>query len=457
MGNHEFDFGIPVLTERMKEAKYPFLAANIFKKGTQERPAWAKPSALLDVRGLKVGVIGLTTVETPTVTRPLNVADLDFRPGGPIAAQEADALRARGATVIVLTAHAGPLPPDQEIQHIAEALKGRVDVIVCGHHHTLIGPPPLVVSGIPIVQAGTKLQYFSIVELALDDAGRMRTFAVNDGTFPTPGGPQPIFHDYEGRPAEWRGKKVEPDAGIAAILAGYDAQVWKLRDSRIGSTAVELRKGGPDYFLGNLVADALRSGAGGSLQADFALANSGGLRINALPVGPITFGQLFDLYPFDNEQVVVSLPAPKIRDALEAVLRQAKGPLQVSGLRYTIDWERFGKPGADRRAYPAGAIVTQVVDARTGKPICETSSCSPSACQVVCAPETYTVSVSDFLAEGGDGLAMLKDAPRKRGNVLARDVIVAYVKEHDPISARLVGEGGHRIVVNGSPLRQQAE
>ena len=46
------------------------------------------------------------------------------------------------------------------------------------------------------------------------------------------------------------------------------------------------------------------------------------------------------------------------------VLRQAKGPLQVSGLRYTIDWERFGKPGADRRAYPAGAIVTQVVDAQ---------------------------------------------------------------------------------------------
>src|SRR5205807_453267 len=61
VGNHEFDFGMPALIERMKEAKYPILAANIFKKGTQERPVWARPSALLDVRGLKVGFIGLTT------------------------------------------------------------------------------------------------------------------------------------------------------------------------------------------------------------------------------------------------------------------------------------------------------------------------------------------------------------------------------------------------------------
>ncbi len=130
VGNHEFDFGLPVLLERMKQARYPMLAANVFNKGTRERPGWAVPSALLDVGGLKVGVIGLATVDTPTVTNPLNVADLDFVPGGPVAAQEADALRARGATVVIVTAHAGPFPPAREIQHIAEAVAGRVDAIV---------------------------------------------------------------------------------------------------------------------------------------------------------------------------------------------------------------------------------------------------------------------------------------------------------------------------------------
>src|SRR5690242_16896449 len=327
LGNHEFDFGFPVLLERMKQARYPMLAANVVEKRTGERPAWAKPSVLVDVQGVKVGIIGLTTVDTPTVTNPLNVEHLEFLPGGPVAAREADALRARGATVVLVTAHAGPFPPSLEIQHIAEAVSGKVDAIVSGHHHTTIGPPPLVVAGVPIVQAGTKLQYFSIVELTLDGAGRVIGFAVNDGTFPKPGGPQPILHSYLGRPPVWRGREVRPDAKIAALLGGYDEKVRRLRESRVGTSEVDLRKG-RDGSLGNLVADALRSGAGGGLPADFGLQNSGGLRVAEIPKGPVSFGQIFDLYPFDNLQVVVKVSASAIRDALETVLRAGKLPLQ---------------------------------------------------------------------------------------------------------------------------------
>jgi len=455
VGNHEFDFGLPVLLERMQQARYPMLAANVFEKGTHDRPAWAKPSALLDVRGIKVGVIGLSTVETPTVTNPLNVAGLEFAPGGPVAAREADALRARGATVVIVTAHAGPFPPAGEIQRIAESVAGKVDAIVSGHHHTIIGPPPLVVAGIPIVQAGTKLQYFSVIELILDEGGRVSGFAVNEGTFPRPGGPQPIFHTVQGRPPEWRGKKVEPDPKVAALLSEYDGQVRRLRESRIGSSQVDLRKG-RDGSLGNLVADALRSGAGGGLRAEFALQNSGGLRVPEVPAGPITFGQIFDLYPFDNLQVVVQVPAEAIRDALETVLRAGKLPLQVSGLRYTIDWDRFVQLGADRRAWPAGALVTEVTD-DAGKALCRTRSCSPSACDASCAQGSHAVSVSDFLANGGDGLSMLKDAPRQMGSVLTRDIVMSYVKLHDPITADLVDSGRPRVRVNGTPLRAQAE
>ena len=455
IGNHEFDFGLPVLLERMRQARYPLLAANVLEKRTGQRPPWATPSVLLDVQGVKVGVIGLVTVDTPTVTNPVIVKDLEFVPGGPIAAREADALRARGATVVLVVAHAGPFPPAREIQGIAEAVSGKVDAIVSGHHHTTIGPPPLVVAGIPIVQAGTKLQYFSTIELSLDGAGRATAFSVNEGTFPKPGGPQPIFHSYRGRPAEWRGKKIEPDAKIAALLAGYDEQVRRLRESRIGSSEVDLRKG-REGSLGNLVADALRSGAGGALRAEFALQNSGGLRVAEVPAGPITFGQIFDLYPFDNLQVVVRVTAPAIRDALETVLRLGKLPLQVSGLRYTIDWERFAALGADRGAWPAGALVTQVTD-DAGKTLCETRSCSPAACEASCAQGSYEVSVSDFLANGGDGLSMLKDAPRQVGSVLTRDIVMSYVKMHDPITPALVDSGRPRIRMNGTPLRAQVE
>jgi hypothetical protein len=175
-----------------------------------------------------------------------------------------------------------------------------------------------------------------------------------------------------------------------------------------------------------------------------------------VPKGPITFGQIFDLYPFDNQQIVVSVPASAIRDALETVLRAGKLPLQVSGLRYTIDWDRFESLGRDRRSWPAGALVTQMVDER-GAALCETKSCSAARCEAECAPGTHTLSVSDFLANGGDGLVMLKDAPRTPGSVLTRDIVMAYVKLHDPITSDLVGDGRPRITVKGTPLRAHAE
>jgi len=448
VGNHEFDFGMPVLKERIAQAKYPILAANIFLKGTQKRPDWARPSVIVEQGGIKIGIIGLATKETATVTNPVNVADLDFLEGGPIAAQEADALRAQGATVVLITAHAGPYPPDSEIQKVADAVKGKVDAIVSGHHHTAIGPPPLIVGNIPIVQSGAKLQNFSTIELTLDATNHVKQFLVNDGATPKPGGPQAILHTYNGAPAQFRGHPIQSDEKVATILRDYDVQVRKLRDLRIGETAVELRKGGKDDLLANLVADAMRSGSGGGLKAQFAFQNSGGLRITEIPAGPITFGQIFDLIPFDNQQVMVTLPANQVRNALEGVLHAGKGPLRVSGLRYTIDWDKF--QAKDLKDAPPGAIVTQVIDDNTGSVLCETRSCSQAECQSVCAQGTYTVAVTDFLANGGDGLYMMKEAPRQIASVLARDIVVAYVKEHQPLTEQLLGS-----ISSGKPARWQ--
>jgi 5'-nucleotidase len=454
LGNHEFDFGVPVLKERIAQAHYPVLAANVFLKGTRKRPEWLRPSALLDVGGVRVGIIGLATVATPITTNPVNVADLDFVDGGPIAAEEADALRARGATVVVISAHAGPMPPDQEIQHVAEAVQGKVDAIVSGHHHVAIGPPPLFVGKIPIVQSGARLQSFSLIELALDEKNQVRSAAVNEGTLPRSGGPQAILHDWEGEPARWRGRRVEPDARIAAILSPYDAQVKAMREKRIGQALVALHKGGDD-LLANLVADALRSGAGGGLKAQYALANAGGLRVDEIPAGPITFGQIFDLYPFDNEQIVVSLTSREVRDALEAVLRAGKAPMRVSGLRYAIDWDRFGAGDRPRHA-PAGAIVVRLADAATGEVLCETKNCTDQGCEARCAPGRHAVALTDFLVNGGDGLRLPGDAPRRTTKALVRDMIVGYVKDHQPLAAQTLSDGARRWTQVGSSQRGHA-
>ncbi|HXN82293.1 MAG TPA: bifunctional UDP-sugar hydrolase/5'-nucleotidase [Myxococcales bacterium] len=463
VGNHEFDFGIPVLEQRIREAHYPILLANAFNKGTRTRPKWAHPTALVEVDGVKVGIIGLATVETPLVTNPLFVQDLEFAPGGPIAAQLADELHAQGATVVLVTAHAGPLsstPPrpdsqsDQEAQRIAEACRGRIDGIVSGHNHTAVGPPPLTVAGIPIVQAGSRLTRFSVIDLDLDATGHATAKHVNEGTEPQDGGPQLLAHTKkDGSPATWRGRPVTADATIAELVHGYDQQVAQRRETRLGSTEVALQKGGPDDLLGNFAADALRSGAGGGLKAPYAFQNPGGLRIVEIPAGPISFGQIFDLSPFDNEEVIVTLKASDIRDALESILRAGKGPLKVSGLTYTIDWTRHD-PKRKLSSEPAGSIVTEVVDLASGRPLCRTESCTQTKCQSTCAGGEYPVAVTDFLANGGDGMELLKDKPRQVSKVLARDILIAFLREHDPITAALLGS----VKAGGAQrIRQQGE
>jgi len=58
LGNHEFDFGIPVLKERIAQARYPILAANVFLKGTRQRPDWLRPSTIVDAGGIAWGSSG---------------------------------------------------------------------------------------------------------------------------------------------------------------------------------------------------------------------------------------------------------------------------------------------------------------------------------------------------------------------------------------------------------------
>src|SRR5207237_1098453 len=122
VGNHEFDYGpvgpdavartpaqdeLGALKKNAANAKYALLSANMTEKATGRVPSWAKPSMMITAGGVKVGIIGLSTPDTPNVTNPQNVVDLNF--GDPVAATVAQAteLRAHGADAIIVIAHMG--------------------------------------------------------------------------------------------------------------------------------------------------------------------------------------------------------------------------------------------------------------------------------------------------------------------------------------------------------------
>ena len=123
IGNHEFDFG-PVgpntvprgpednptgnIEQRAMQARFPFLAANIVSRANVPwTPRNIQPSTLLTIAGVRVGLLGVTTFGTPQSTDPRNLVALQVLPLRDVVEREATRLRAAGATVIVVLAHAG--------------------------------------------------------------------------------------------------------------------------------------------------------------------------------------------------------------------------------------------------------------------------------------------------------------------------------------------------------------
>ena len=110
VGNHEFDGGWADLRDRViaggSNAKFPYLGANVYKKGTTE-PVLPEYT-VLDMNGVKVAVIGTVTQEVPSLVTPAGIADLEF--GDPVDAINRVAAKIKAeklADVIIVENHDG--------------------------------------------------------------------------------------------------------------------------------------------------------------------------------------------------------------------------------------------------------------------------------------------------------------------------------------------------------------
>jgi 5'-nucleotidase len=139
------------LKARAAEATFPFLAANLIDRATGRPVAWTnvRPSVIVKAKGTNVGIVGILTAAALTATGAANVTGLTMAPLAERVIAEARALRAQGATIVLVASHAGGRctrfdnPKDlsscdnaSEIFTVARALPaGLVDVILAGHVH----------------------------------------------------------------------------------------------------------------------------------------------------------------------------------------------------------------------------------------------------------------------------------------------------------------------------------
>ncbi len=132
-------------------------------------------------------------------------------------------------------------------------------------------------------------------------------------------------------PATYEGKVVIPDPQVVAIASRAAARAAELKLEKLGVTLADRfeRTPGPEAPLPNLIMDALYE----SLDTDVVLMNvSGGLRTD-LPAGDLTYGRIFEMFPFDNRIVTLDLSGAELRKILAEQAHRTSRRAAISGVR----------------------------------------------------------------------------------------------------------------------------
>ncbi|HOC53082.1 MAG TPA: 5'-nucleotidase C-terminal domain-containing protein [Caldisericia bacterium] len=392
-GNHEFDWGKVVTKERINEAQFTYLCANIIDTSTGNTFA-PKAYDTKEYSTLKLGFYGLDTDELPILVNPTGIEGLKILDPTDTSKDMVSTLKKEGTDFIISISHLGY---DKD-KLLAGSVEG-IDLIIGGHSHTVLNKVDLV-NNIYIVQTGEKGLNLGKIYLQFE----------NDYS-----GSKLVNFRYTLIPIT---DTIKEDSTIKAIITPYEEKLKKEMDVVIGETLVDLdgERGNvrtKETNLGNLVADFMKELA----NSDIAITNGGGIRAS-IKKGLVKIGDAYNVLPFDNLIVKIEVTGKDIVEAIENGVSQvetAQGRFpQISGLVVKVN---KNKP-------PMSRVVEVLFN---GEPIE--------------LDKIYTVATNDFMASGGDGYTSFKNAKSSvwaTGNWM-RDDFVEYIKKHSPLNPQVEG------------------
>ena len=381
-GNHEFDFGPEVFAQRMKESKFTWLATNTV--GPDGKPfGGATATMTRKVGELTVGLFSVLTPETEHLSSP--GPNVEIAPAIDTAKSAVASLKDDGADFIIALTHLDIA----EDRAVARAVKG-VDVILGGHDHD---PISFYESGTLILKAGYDAHYLLVADIAITKKKTRRGLQVSMV-------PQWRFLSTAG---------VAPHGAVAQRVAKHEAALDEELNVTVGETSVELdsRRSSvrtQETNIGNLIADAMRDALG----ADIGFTNGGGIRGDRTydPGTKLTRKDVLTELPFGNVTVMLELTGADLRAALENGVARVEDKAgrfpQVSGMTFTYD----------PKAIKGSRVVSITVG---GRPLDD--------------GKRYSVATNDYIANGGDGYAALKQA-KTLIDASAGTLMATQVMEH---------------------------
>ncbi len=419
LGNHEFDQGSKELLRQQhggcdsprpskacqiatsfEGAGFSYLATNVIDQASGKNlvPGWR----IVDVKGVKVGLIGAVLRDVPSVAVASAIKGLSFLDEADSINKVLPAMRAQGAQVFVVLIHEGGHtgePFDKvncdglegPIVGIVKKLDPAIRLVLTGHSHKGY---LCKVDGRVVTQADAMGHLLSRIKMTVDPvSGKVEDIQVRNVVM-APGAfaPDPQLAAY------LQDVRARSQAALAKPVAHIKSAVAR-KENDDGESA-----------LGGMIADAALA-ATRSQGAQVGFMNPGGIRkdLEVGEGGVVSFGQAQAVLPFGNTLVVLDLSGAQLRDLLEQQWKRegSRGyMLQVSN-SLSYQWDSTRPPG--QRVVPGSVKVD-------GKPLEDGT--------------TYRVVANNFLADGGDNFPALAAGTRRVDTGMRDlDALIAHLKQ----------------------------
>ena len=207
----------------------------------------------------------------------------------------------------------------------------------------------------------------------------------------------------------------QADPEMFSFIETYKNKMDAEMNEIIGEATQSLTKSGPQSLLANFTADAMQEYVTGIHGAvDFAVINNGGLR-TTLNQGPITIGNLYEIYVFENRIVLLELPGKAVKQLFDSFVQKT-----IEGFSKNI------RLIIKNKKVESLLIGGQLLDENA----------------------TYKVVTVDYLAEGNDGMEALTQATSYEDlDITLRDMMIEYIKQLTAENKKIYATPDDRIEI----------
>ncbi len=351
LGNHEFDRGSLLLAKGIRQdAEFPILSANVHSSSHLEPGSDYYPAAIAVVKGLRIGMIGLTTRVETKVGQP---GDLSLAVASPV-----DVISnilpaiAPLVDVVLILSHCGYGDgqhksgkaaavrdigeADFAIARAASVLTDKPLFILGSHTHTVINEHGLedsnIFDGVPVLQAGGKGQFIGELELnftadAVCEIGKACLHAIKPNIDGETEGEQPSDYD-----AEFETNHIE--ALIAQIKDNLSSTIAQVNTRKLSFDTTVLDRYAGESVLLNFMCDAIHSRMNElQYEVDFCLLN-GATALAGVEPGALTLGGWFDVMPYADQVFIITLSVAALDAILQNNAKRILRPEEIANTDY---------------------------------------------------------------------------------------------------------------------------